>query len=126
MANELECIIETGFYIFTLSSGSSGGVASVTLEYMPSARPSLSPPVSTSEEGAGPPRALTSSGSFQETVGAGGNGTQLISKKENWTREQIDDFVRKLGFLDAQREGGDQIKRFLHINEVLYVYRHCI
>ena len=117
VANELERIIETGLYIFTLSSAASVGVDSMTLEYMPSARPTLSQPSSNTEDGVGQPRTLTSSGSFQETVG-GGNGTQLVSRKESWTREQINDFVRKLGFLDTQREGGDQIKHFLHINEV--------
>ena len=39
--------------------------------------------------------------------------------KESWTSEQINDFVRKLGFLDTGREEErDQIKLFLHINEV--------
>ena len=35
-----------------------------------------------------------------------------------WNSEQINDFVRKLGFLDTEKEGGDKIKHFLHINEV--------
>lgn len=37
---------------------------------------------------------------------------------EMWNAEQISDFVRKLGFLDTEKEGGDKIKDFLHINEV--------
>ena len=116
MANELECIINTGFYTFTLLSGASGGEASMTLEYTPSARPPL-PPSSVGEDG-------SRVESFQETGVV--NGTQqLVRRNENWTREQINDFVRKLGFLDAQKEGGDQIKHFLHINEV-YLWIQCM
>ena len=40
------------------------------------------------------------------------------SNVEMWNAEQINDFVRKLGFLDTEKEGGDKIKDFLHINEV--------
>ena len=35
-----------------------------------------------------------------------------------WNSEHINDFVRKLGFLDTEKEGGYKIKHFLHINEV--------
>lgn len=115
MANELEQIIDTGVYIFTLSSGASGGEASMTLQYTPAARLTL-PPTSTGDD-IGASRMLHSSESFQETGVV--NGTQLVSRDERWTREQINDFVRKLGFLDTQKEGGDKIKHFLHINEVL-------
>lgn len=37
---------------------------------------------------------------------------------ERWNSEQINDFVRKLGFLDTEKAGGEKIKHFLHINEV--------
>lgn len=37
---------------------------------------------------------------------------------QRWTSEQISDFVRKLGFLDAEKEGGVKIKEFLHLNSV--------
>ena len=40
------------------------------------------------------------------------------SVKQRWTREQIGNFVRKLGFLDTKKEGGDKIKQFLHVNSV--------
>lgn len=116
MANELECIINTGLYIFTLSSSTSGGEASMTLEYIPSAQPVL-PPISTTTDEGGQPRTIHSnSGSYIESGLE--NGAMVVSRKENWNGEQINDFVRKLGFLDAQREGGDQTKHFLHINEV--------
>ena len=114
MAKELDCIINTGLYIFTLTSGASGSEANMTLEYVASAQPTL-PPVTTMDEG-GTPRTLPTSGSYTESGLS--NGVQPASRKENWNKEQINDFVRKLGFLDAQREGGGQIKHFLHINEV--------
>ena len=40
------------------------------------------------------------------------------SKPEQWNTEQIGDFVRKLGFMDTEREGGEKIKRFKHISSV--------
>ena len=117
MANELECIITTGLFIFTLSSGgASGGEASMALQYVPSAQ-SVFPPITQVEEG-GTPRTLPNSGNYHESGLS--NGAHGANRTENWNREQINDFVRKLGFLDAQREGGDQIKHFLHINEVQY------
>ncbi len=33
--------------------------------------------------------------------------------------EQVKDFVRKLGFMDKEKEGGDKIKHFLHLSQVL-------
>ena len=46
--------------------------------------------------------------------------------KQHWNSEQIGDFVRKLGFLDTRKEGGDQIKHFLYINEVcVREYNSC-
>lgn len=38
--------------------------------------------------------------------------------KQRWTHEQIDNFVRKLRFLDAEKEGREKIKLFLHLNTV--------
>lgn len=101
--------MNTGVYIFTLSSGASGGQAVMTLEYVPLAQP-VTPPISHMDNGN--PRTV-----LHSTESGLGNGTH-VSRKENWNREQINDFVRKLGFLDAQKESGDQIKHFLHINEV--------
>ena len=42
----------------------------------------------------------------------------LVVNVQRWNSEQINDFVRKLGFLDTEKEGGDNIKHFLHVNEV--------
>jgi len=35
-----------------------------------------------------------------------------------WNEEQIEDFVRKLGFLDSEGDSASQIRRFLHHNQV--------
>ena len=38
---------------------------------------------------------------------------------EKWNGEQIEDFVRKLGFLDKDKEEGrERITAFLHFNQV--------
>ena len=56
-----------------------------------------------------------------DLYGTGTAGTKLTNF-ERWNTEQIGDFVRKLGFLDKEKdkEGGDKIKHFLHVNEVMY------
>ena len=45
--------------------------------------------------------------------------TQAKMRSEKWNREEIGDFVRKLGFMDIDKdEGGDKIKHFLRLNQV--------
>ena len=44
-------------------------------------------------------------------------GSTLIVD-QHWNSEHIADFVRKLGFLDTEREGGERIKLFIHLNSV--------
>ena len=39
-------------------------------------------------------------------------------KQEQWNSEQIRDFVRKLGFMDTERQVGEKIKHFKHISSV--------
>jgi hypothetical protein len=48
-----------------------------------------------------------------------------LTNFERWNTEQIGDFVRKLGFLDKEKDKGegDKIKHFLHVNEV-HAYMH--
>ena len=43
---------------------------------------------------------------------------------ESWNLEQIGDFVRKLGFLDKD-EGKDDIRNFLHLNQVNNIFLVC-
>ena len=112
MAKELECIVDTGIYIFTLTSDASGGKAEIMLEYVPSTNSAVPPPLNdmSMEEGGTPPRSI----SYPES----GTGVNAAKQRESWSQEQINDFVRKLGFLDTQKEGGAKIKHFLHIDEV--------
>jgi hypothetical protein len=46
--------------------------------------------------------------------------TTRLTNFERWNTEQIGDFMRKLGFLDKEKDKGegDKIKHFLHVNEV--------
>ena len=44
--------------------------------------------------------------------------TPSLSGMVVWNDEQISDFVRKLGFLDAEGDTAFQIKQFLHLNQV--------
>ena len=94
MAKELDCIIRTGNYHFQ-TSDTSGGGAELILEYIPSL-----------------------SHQFPPTLPHSQPSSQEDSEVQCWNSEQINDFVRKLGFLDTEKEGGDKIKHFLHINEV--------
>ena len=71
-----------------------------------------------------------------ELYGTGMTGGTTITGKltnfERWNTEQIGDFVRKLGFLDKEKDKGegDKIKHFLHVNEVqctftgVYMHMH--
>ena len=85
------------------------------LEYMPSTDSAVPPLLNaTSMEEGGTPRTLPRSMSYPES----GTGLNAAKRAESWSQKQIHDFVRKLGFLDTQKEGGAQTKHFLHINEV--------
>ena len=57
---------------------------------------------------------------FKEDTPTMGGGIE-----QRWTNEQIADFVRKLGFLDAEKEGGEKIKLFLHLNTVS-IFSFCL
>ena len=62
--------------------------------------------------------------SEQKSLHHGQKGYSSMPKtnKQSWNSEQISDFVRKLGFLDKAKEEGKQIKHFLHINEVSFMF----
>ena len=116
VAKELDCIITTGKYLF-LSPDTSTSRTELMLEYSPS-HSHQSPP---------PPHLQPSSLEDQEVPQVrrvisrlnSQNGPETLGvNAERWNGEQISDFVRKLGFLDTEKEGGDTIKHFLHVNEV--------
>ena len=53
---------------------------------------------------------------------------QVSCVSETWINEQIDDFVRKLGFLEAQSTEVEQkVKLFQQLNQVVYIMvsSHC-
>ena len=110
VAKDLDSIIESGHYQFEVFSE---GIV-LSLQYCPAASAHTAPPSQPSSLDDGPP---------QKAQGLMQSGKDS-SGKERWSKEQIDDFVRKLGFLDAEKEGGDKIKQFLHLNEV--VLHSCI
>ena len=95
VAKELDCIISTGNYLFQTPDTSSRG-AELILEYSPSQQFT--------------PTSLSQPSNLEDP--------ELGMNTQRWNSEQIGDFVRKLGFLDTEKEGGDKIKNFLHINEV--------
>ena len=109
MAKDLDSIVEIGHYQFEFSSEGIG----ISLQYCSVASAMTTPPTKLSsldDKSLQRPQVLMQS-------------DEEDSGKERWSKEQIDDFVRKLGFLDAGKEG-DKIKQFLHFNEV--VLHKCI
>ena len=62
----------------------------------------------------GPGNHIMSQRSLENQLSVEGSGVRI----ERWNSEQIGDFVRKLGFMDKEKEGGDRIKHFLHLTQV--------
>ncbi len=52
--------------------------------------------------------------------------SELVAQVESMNIDQVKDFVRKLGFMDKEKEGGDKIKHFLHLSQVLLFTTHNI
>ena len=98
MAKELDSIISTGNYLFLTPDTSSSG-AELIIEYNPSTFHQF------------PPHTLL-------TAIQPSSSDAMMFNTQRWNNEQINDFVRKLGFLDSEKEGGNRIKDFLHVNEV--------
>ena len=100
VANDLDCIIQTGHYHFEFASNE--GIV-ISLQYSPAGSAQAFP-------------SILEDGSTQNPEVLKQNEKEGCDN-ERWSKEQIDDFVRKLGFLDAEK-GGDKVKNFLHLNEV--------
>ena len=121
VAKELHSIIKSGYYLFYNSSN----VTELTLEYTPSASDQSSPssslpssqPSSLGDVEAVPPLMQTFPHVVLQPESQNRHETQGVNL-QRWSSEQISDFVRKLGFLDKTKDGGDKIKHFLHVNEV--------
>ena len=56
--------------------------------------------------------------SLYQNVGEVGDYPSIPTETQ-WNEEAIGDFVRKLGFLDAEGEVEYKINHFLHINQVI-------
>ena len=119
MAHELDSILKTGQYCFIFNSAPAESVAAtVELQYHPV-------PVSFQSVGSGAVGTEDVDGGSGMTWG----GVNVVDQVQQcWNEEKISDFVRKLGFLDAKSEQevgqgeredpGEQINRFLHLNQV--------
>jgi len=94
VSSELQCVLKTGYYTFLFSSGltlthESG---SVQLHYIPHS-------------------------SLYQNIGEVSD-TPSQPTEDKWNEDAISDFVRKLGFLDAEGTSEMEIGHFLHINQV--------
>ena len=113
VAGDLDKIFQTGHYNFLIPENVAEP-GKVELVYKPSTRLS---------------RVLNAEiHSEEETSGIRQKGNSL--KAEIWDCEQTRTFVRKLGFLDSEKAGGE-MKPFLHINEVCcvpfkHMYINCL
>ena len=108
VAGDLDRIFQTGHYNFLIPE-KLAEPGKVELVYKPSAkRTQVFNAEILSEE---------------ETSGIRRKGDSL--KAEIWDCEQTRTFVRKLGFLDSEKAGGEMVKPFLHINEVCCVLNTC-
>ena len=92
VAAELNCVLDSGYYRFMFNSTTDAISATAELHYIPH---------STRYQNVGEVK------------------EQPIAPTEyKWSEDQISDFVRKLGFLDAEGTAASQIKTFLHLNQV--------
>lgn len=108
---ELECILESGHYTFKRDI-SDTRIAYIMLEYIPA---TYKPGESILEENG---FVNTSEVPLLQHQDSQTESEKKMSSFEKWSEEMINDFVRKLGFLDTESGRGRKIKRFLHINEV--------
>ena len=104
VASDLEKIFQTGHYNFIIP-GNMADPGEVELMYKPSTKHTL---VGNAE--------ITSEEQTSEI-----HQKDDSVKAEIWDCEQTSTFVRKLGFLDSEKAGGEMVKPFLHINEVCCV-----
>ena len=99
MARDLSHVLDTGYYQFVFGSTPTGVSPTIQLKYRP----------------------LTS---LSEVGGETGVPSAEDVVEQKWNEEEIEDFVRKLGFLDAEGSDGDLINHFLHLNQVWFVCVH--
>lgn len=96
LSDELKHIMETGYYQFSLHLTSDGVTGNVELLHQRSM-------YSSCEKG-------------EEIKATMTRSTYMVEQK--WNNEEINDFVRKLGFLDVKGEMGAKIDHFIYVNQV--------
>ena len=126
VAKELECIIETGNYTICLEVCPGVDLygeikAQLFLEYTPYSITSSSTNIfsstsSTTNTTTSSPSIHVLTVSHQEVAVSQEN--HMHCRMERKTDEQIKDFVRKLGFMDREKDERNFIKQFLHVSQV--------
>ena len=104
VASDLDRVFQTGHYNFIIPENMAEP-GKVELMYKPSTKRTLVVNAEIPSE--------------EETSRIRQKGDSV--KAEIWDSEQTSTFVRKLGFLDSEKAGGNMVKSFLHINEVCCV-----
>ena len=133
VANELQHILSTGIYHFQLATDSNILLIYQTMQMVRTHRRTGSNAQPLEESGEGGSNGHKHGLITLPTVYPSPLPSTLDVKKEEpfantmgyieqrWSIEQIADFVRKLGFLDTKQQGGDTIRKFLHLNSVSIV-----
>ena len=114
VAKELDKILETGYYSFELPID---GEARMTLEYTPCGKQTLIMDDSINDRATVPESDSTILTQIDQPVDVE-ESVGIETKQEQWNFEQISDFVRKLGFMSTEKEGGEKIKQFRYISDV--------
>ena len=71
-------------------------------------------------------RPVSQSDSFERSKSNTSRRNMSSLPEETWNSEQTDEFVRKLGFLEAQKVE-QPVKRFQQLNQVRCIYTHnCV
>ena len=104
VASDLERIFRTGHYSFIIPENIAEA-GKVELTYKPSSKRAV---------------LVTTESPSEEQTSIVPNASDDV-KEETWDSEQTGNFARKLGFLDSEKEGGEMVKPFLHVNEVYVV-----
>lgn len=118
VASELNSILNTGCFVFNMTSSDASYRAEVFLQYTPliltKSTHSLQPSMPDSMQHICPQ--IVSS--LDSHIGVAEKPSSSGGSMEIWNAEQINDFVQKLGFWDPKQEGGDSVMDFLHVSEV--------
>ena len=111
IAHKLNCITESGYYQFNLNPRKLRSGEEVELVYL-----HLSDPSCEMQEA---PLQDAHDVTSRQPLGIPAVPARTPEAQwQRWRRDDIDDFVRKLGFLDSEVADREKINSFLHQNEV--------